>query len=549
MSKLIIIEAPGKINSVKKAATAIWGFDCDVLATGGYLSVLPNDSIGVDLHTFEPAGMTPTESSLFLNQKLQKWRNLYGKKGPWDSIVIMTDPDREGEGIASQVYTIVKKWFPSATIERIYAQELTPDGLRNASYTDVPHAGSVAAQKARMVLDRLLPFAASCALHKPGEFKGLGRLQLESIKTIKGNISNWKRFLVEGTWRNKAGTFWVSHRTDSKERADEIIKALKDTKNSSEITAVKEEIIIDPPKPHSAFTLMASLHDMRPEVVMEKAQQAYMHAHISYPRTDQQVLGRTGLFTTASMIDSYHLSSKLNPDWHKNETCKKESWVQGAHSALYPLTGWKPPIDKEQYKVEAEIAARAMAAVMSPVRMLKTTMTIDAGDAGWITASKHDVLDIGWSSAYERVGLDNPVIPKAVFGKRLPMVNENFPTLSTVIEWLSDAHLGRPSTLAAVPDKLQKLGMLSTVCAPTLYAEQQLSEVARVMPMLVKPEFTHLMEKGLSHLVENPKDYTEVVKSLLVEAGVDIVGLPDMVKVGSGFEEEENLLESTDFFY
>lgn len=546
MSKLIIIEAPGKIKSVKKAATSIWGYDCEVLATGGYLAVLPNDSIGVDLHSFEPSGMTPTESSLFFNQKLQKWRNTYGKKGPWESIVILTDPDREGEGIAQQAFNIVKKWFPDAKIERVYAQELTTEGLREASVSDRPHEGSVAAQKARMVLDRLLPFAASCALHKAGDFRGLGRLQLESIKTIKNNISSWKRFLIEGTWRNKAGAFWVSHRTDSKERAADIIKALKDTKSSDEITAVRE-ILIPPPKPHSAFSLMSSLHDMRPELVMEKAQHAYMHARISYPRTDQNILGRPGLFTVASMVDSFHLGSKLRDNWHTNETNKKEEWVQGAHSALYPLSGWTPPSDKEENRVESEIAARAMASVMNPVKLMKTTITIDAGEAGWINAVKHDVLDIGWSSAYERLGLENPVVPKNIFGKRLPLVNENFPTLSNVIEWLSDAHLGRPSTLSAVPDKLQKLGMLSAVCAPTIYAEEQLNKVFKVMPMLTKPEFTHLMEKGLNHLVDSPSDYTSVVKSLLIEAGVDIVGLPDMVKVSSSFEGEDLYVETPDF--
>lgn len=549
MSKLIIIEAPGKIASVKKAVSSIWGFDCDVIATGGYLSVLPNDSIGVDLHTFEPAGMVPTESSLFLNQKLQKWRNTYGKKGPWDSVVILTDPDREGEGIAEQAYQLVRKWFPDATIERVYAQELSGEGIRQASISDRPHEGSVAAQKARMVLDRLLPFAASCALHKAGDFKGLGRLQLESIRTVKNNINNWKRFLVEGTWRNKAGAFWVSHRTDSKERADEIIKALKNTKSSSDITAVKEEVVVEAPQPHSAFTLMATLKDMRPEVVMEKAQAAYMHARISYPRTDQQVLGKSGLYTVASMIDSFHLGSKLKPEWHTEKTTKKDQWVQGAHSALYPLAGWTPPLDKEDYKIESEIAARAMASLMSPVRVMLTTMTIDAGDAGWVKAYKHDVLDIGWSSAYERLGLANPVLPKPAFGKRLPLVNENFPTVGTVIGWLSDAHLGRPSTLSGIPDKLQKLGMLSTVCAPTTFGEAQVSDVNRVMPMLTKPEFTHLMEKGLEHLVSSPSDYTQVVKSLLIEAGVDIVGLPDMVKMNAGFDSIEPDAETPDFFF
>lgn len=133
----------------------------------------------------------------------------------------------------------------------------------------------------------------------------------------------------------------------------------------SSLIISKEEIQIDTPKPHSAFTLMATLKDIRQEVVMEKAQLAYMEAHISYPRSDQQVLGRTGLYTVASMIDSYHLGNRLKKDWHIPNNNEKESWVQGAHSALYPLSDWIPPVDKDSCLVESEIVARAMASLMN----------------------------------------------------------------------------------------------------------------------------------------------------------------------------------------
>lgn len=36
---------------------------------------------------------------------------------------------------------------------------------------------------------------------------------------------------------------------------------------------------------------------------------------------------------------------------------------------------------------------------------MKTNIILDAGESGWVNASKYDVIDIGWSLAYERLGL------------------------------------------------------------------------------------------------------------------------------------------------
>ena len=546
MSKLIIIEAPGKIETVKKAVRPIWGFDCDVIATGGYLSTLSNTDIGVDFNSFLPVNMVPTESAIYFNQKLQKWRQQYGKKGPWTSIVIMSDPDREGEGIAGQIFEVVKKWFPDAVVERRYVNELTSEAIKHAVSNQEPDKGIILSQQARMVLDRLLPFAASCSLNKAGNFIGLGRLQLETTRVIKQQLSTWKRFLIKGPWKTNNGVFHVEHRTDSLDRAETIISALRNTTNSEDIIAHRKEMIEEPPKPHSAFSLMSALHDMRPEDVMSYAQKAYMQARISYPRTDQRVFGKHSVNTVGGLIDTYHLNNCLSENWYLENI--KHASVQGAHPALHPLSGWHPPGDKNQARIENEIAARAMASLMRPAKYTRLQVTIDAGEAGWVNAYKYDVEDKGWTEAYSRLGLSNPLFPDNTFGKKFPQISENFPTLSNIIGWMEQSALGRPSTVASIPSKLQILGLLSSFCTPTALGEKNLQDVYKVLPVLTKPEFTHLMEKGLDHISKTPDDYTEVVKSLLVEAGVDIVGLPDMVQNAQNFDAPEQS-DTMDIFF
>lgn len=547
---LIIIEAPKKIDTVRHAARSIWGRDIEVFATGGYVKTFPSDAIGINPHTFEPEKDVYTKHGEYFRDSLSRAYASYGSEGPWEKVYLMTDPDREGEGIAVQALQEFRRWFPKVPVVRVYAHELTAEGLVRAEKREGPHPGMASAQKARRVLDRLLPLSASSYLGRAGDYRGLGRIQLASVKVVKKASSTWKRFSLEGRWNTPDGPYHVKHSSNKEEVLQEHLKLLKDpqTWERSSRSVTTEEVA--PPTPHSAISLMSALADVRPEDTMEAAQLSYALGRMSYPRTDQNVLGLHGRRTVAAIIDTLHMGARLHPDWHKEQSeLPSQGWVQGAHPALHPQHDWVPGgdfVDPLMARVENEIAARSMGSLMVAAK-IRVSRAIINSETDWLVATKTEMIEPGWTLAFTRLGLANPIMPTLTLGQRMPRIKEIVPTPAQVVDWMSQANLGRPSTLASVPTRLQQLGLMSGLCIPTYIAERTAQAVAKHMPRLVEPGFTELMEKGLAHLVDNPDDYQSVVKSLLVEAGADLIGLPGMISNPEGLDlqdEPDSVMDS-----
>lgn len=92
---IIIIESPNKIKKIREIT------GCRVLATVGHFKDIPSDNgIGFDLKTYEPVF------------KVSKGKERVAKelKGLKDkTIIIASDPDREGYAIGTHVHEAVKK--------------------------------------------------------------------------------------------------------------------------------------------------------------------------------------------------------------------------------------------------------------------------------------------------------------------------------------------------------------------------------------------------------------------------------------------------------
>jgi DNA topoisomerase-1 len=541
---LIVIEAPNKIETVRAAAKAVWGRDLDIFATGGYIKTFPASSIGIDPVTYEPNADVYTKGGAYFRDCMARSFKEFGLDGPWEKIIILTDPDREGEGIATQALAEVRRWFPKIPAERRYAHELTAEGLSRSEHRETPHEGMSRAQTARRVLDRLIPLSASQYLQRAGDFRGLGRLQLAAITVLKKATSEWKRFHLEGYWKTPDGPYYVRASSTRIELLQRQLTALKSPGAWLDAPKKVETLVITAPASHSAITLMSGITGMRPDDIMTAVQEGYTLGRLSYPRTDQTSLGEYGRRTVAALIDSLHLGARLRPDWHNVvDGDLSGGWVQGAHPALHPQYGWTPGNtlgDINRERVENEIAARALGSLMIPAVIRRSTVTVEAGDS-WCEAIKTEVVEPGWTLAYTRLGLNNPLTPSIIFGQRYPVITEKVPTPSHAVAWLSKANLGRPSTLSSVPSRMQYLNLLSAQCVPTKVAEYTVAEVSRYMPRLVDSGFTALMEKGLQHLISEPKDYGIVVRSLLVEAGGDLTGLPSLISSPQGFDINQAL--------
>ena len=95
--KLVIVESPTKARTIGKFLTK----DFEIKASMGHIMDLPKSKLGVDVdHGFLPQYELVLEKKMIISDLKES-----GKKA--DSIILATDPDREGEAIASHIKDVL----------------------------------------------------------------------------------------------------------------------------------------------------------------------------------------------------------------------------------------------------------------------------------------------------------------------------------------------------------------------------------------------------------------------------------------------------------
>ncbi|MFC1611767.1 toprim domain-containing protein, partial [Myxococcota bacterium] len=162
---LVIVESPNKVRKIQ----SILGAGYDVVATLGHFRDLPGKELGIDLGTMEPKYVA-------IRGKTGVQKRLRSRAKHADEVILATDPDREGEGIA---------WHAAQTLgakgrraRRARFQEITKAALQTAIET----AGQldlnlVGAQQARRIVDRLCGYQVSPLLWPFGRGLSAGRVQ------------------------------------------------------------------------------------------------------------------------------------------------------------------------------------------------------------------------------------------------------------------------------------------------------------------------------------------------------------------------------------
>ena len=155
MSKyLVIVESPAKAKTIQKYL----GDDYEVLASYGHVRDLPPRKGSVDPDRQFAMTYSPIEKNARHIEMIAK----AVKKA--DSLLLATDPDREGEAISWHIYELLKdrKLLKDKDVQRIVFNEITKSAIKEA--INNPRAISmdmVNAQQARRALDYLVGFNLS----------------------------------------------------------------------------------------------------------------------------------------------------------------------------------------------------------------------------------------------------------------------------------------------------------------------------------------------------------------------------------------------------
>ena len=180
---VVVIEAPGKIDTVSRNFPAS-SDKIEVVATHGHLFDLPEYSLGIEENRIT---MVAIRADLVrsLRAALEAHREIY----------VATDPDREGEVIAAQVFELCP---PGRKVLRVYPRSLDRSGLESAMAAALPEPdrGLAMAGLTRRVVDRLIGFTLSRKAAKVfGENVSIGRVKSAVLRRLHPPV---KRFAYVG---------------------------------------------------------------------------------------------------------------------------------------------------------------------------------------------------------------------------------------------------------------------------------------------------------------------------------------------------------------
>ena len=192
--KLVIVESPAKARTISK----FLGRTYKVEASQGHVRDLPKSQLGVDVDNgFEPKYITIRGRGEVL-EKIRK--EAKGAK----SVILATDPDREGEAISWHLAHILGIDPESAC--RVEFNEITEKTVKSAVKTPRQiNMELVDAQQARRVLDRLVGYKISPLLWAKIK-KGLsaGRVQSVATRMIVDREQEIDTFVPEEYWHLSA---------------------------------------------------------------------------------------------------------------------------------------------------------------------------------------------------------------------------------------------------------------------------------------------------------------------------------------------------------
>ena len=395
--KFVIVESPAKCSKIQ----GFLGEGYKVSATMGHIRALEEtlDSVGID-RNWEPKYQEIVSKKDTIKKLKQE------AKGA--EVILATDDDREGEGIAWHVCMILK--LDPATTKRIVFHEITRPAILQAAATPrTLDMNKVHAQQARAMLDLLVGFTISKVLwNRVAPKLSAGRCQTPALRLVVERdievdthraASFWR---LSGQFQHKASTIQASAQNDIA-TTDEASAALKKvhTSTPSTIQQVKESVSTSqPPKPLITSTLQqeaSNLYGLNPKSTMQAAQKLYEAGHITYMRTDNPLISaeaattiRTYITTTYGQnyvgMEGQHILSEA-PVEKKSKKTKttepKPELAQAAHEAIRPTHPENPDPsidDAIQKKIYTLVWRRATQSQMSPstTDVRKANLTIDA---------------------------------------------------------------------------------------------------------------------------------------------------------------------------
>ena len=561
MSKhLVIVESPAKAKTIKKYL----GSDYEVLASYGHVRDLIPKGGAVD----PDHGFRMDYRVIERNEKHVEAIAKALKKA--DTLVLATDPDREGEAISWHLHELLNErgLLEGKKAERVVFYEITKGAVREA-IAKPRHLSNdlINAQQARRALDYLVGFNLSPLLWKKIK-RGLsaGRVQSPALRMIVERELEIEAFVQREYWTldaaalkdtqaftaklqiyqgNKLDQFDINNETLAQSARDTLIAAAAGSLRVAKLE--KKDRKRHPAPPFTTSTLQQEASrklGFSASRTMRVAQQLYEGVDlgggpiglITYMRTDSLSLANDAVSELRDLIAKRFGNAKLPESARHYKTKSKNA--QEAHEAIRPTSAMRLPdeiktyLSPEQYRLYDLIWKRTVACQMIHATLDTVGADLHAGDAKHVfRATGSTVKDPGFMAVYRedlddaKVENDERMLPELTEGETIQLqdvlTHQHFTepppryTEASLVKALEEHGIGRPSTYASIISTLlqrEYVELESRRFTPTEIGRIVNSFLTQHFTRYVDYDFTARLEDELDEISRGEKDWIPVLE-------------------------------------
>jgi DNA topoisomerase I len=572
--KIVVVESPSKAKTINKYL----GPGYEVLASFGHIRDLPPKDGSVDPdNNFKMLWEIDPQSQKRVNDIAHALKKA-------DTLILATDPDREGEAISWHVLEALneKHALKDQKVERVVFNAITKQSVTEAMKHPREIDGAlVDAYLARRALDYLVGFTLSPVLWRklPGA-RSAGRVQSVALRLVCDRELDIEKFVAKEYWSIVAklatprGENFEARLTGADgqkiQRLDigtgaqaEDLKQALENANFTVSTVEAKPARRNPPPPFTTSTMQQEASrklGFAPAIAMRLAQRLYEGVEIdgettgliTYMRTDGIDMAPEAVTDIRTMIGQNYGKEYVPgaPRTYQN----KSKNAQEAHEAVRPTSAARTPaevakfVDRDQARLYELIWNRAVASQMESAELERTTVDIAAKSGARtidLRATGQVVKFDGFLTLYQE-GQDES--PEDEESRRLPAMSENETLAKQAIEAaqhfteppprfseaalvkrMEELGIGRPSTYASILQVLQDRGYVR-IDKKRLIPEDKGRVVVGFLESFfqkyVEYDFTAGLEEQLDRVSNNEIEW----KKVLQDFWIDFIGAVNEIK-------------------
>ena len=558
---LVIVESPAKAKTIGKYL----GPDFTVLASYGHVRDLRPKEGAVD----PDAGFRMSYEVIERNER--QVQSIARALKAADTLILATDPDREGEAISWHLLEILRErgLLGDRPVKRVVFHEITQRAIREAiAQPRTLSTDLINAQQARRALDYLVGFNLSPLLWRKIK-RGLsaGRVQSPALRMICEREDEIERFVAREYWTIDAQvqredqpfsarlTHLDGHKLDQFDLNSDALahdarnRLLKAADGQLRVDSVeKKQRRRNPAAPFTTSTLQQEASrklGFTASRTMRVAQQLYEGIDlgsgaiglITYMRTDSVTLAGEAIAEIRGLIEERYGKDNLPSSPRQYKTKSKNA--QEAHEAIRPTSVRRIPhevrdrMSSDQARLYELIWKRTVASQMVHATFDTVAADLVPGDSEHrFRATGSTLRHAGFIAVYQEgrdeVSRDDEErrLPELTEGMVLDLLDihaeQHFTepppryTEASLVKTLEEYGIGRPSTYASIISTLQSreyVEMDGKRFLPTDIGRIVNAFLTQHFTRYVDYDFTAKLEDELDEIARGEKDWIPVLEN------------------------------------